>query len=430
MRRILAAALALVLALMLCACKSAEAKSVEAQIGQIGDVTLESAVAIEEAEAAFAALTEEQKAEVKNYDVLLAARETYTGLKSEAAQKTEALIDAIGDVTADSRAAIEQAQAAYDALSAQEREQVENYAILQEAHERFAALKSAAVLELEAQIGALGAVTLDSESAIEQAEAAFAALPEEEQGQVENQAVLLAARETLDAAKQELETHYAVIEGKVGSDGTGYLPRMDGTMLEIRGDVVSLWLLKDRKTAVILERDGTLYTLAGEEKQTLATEVSSVQIVRSGGVLYLDGEGYLYRRLFDADEPARLGQNLKAITAETSLTTLFVDAEKNLYLLKEDAQEPEKISQCTQDGADVEIETVTDDGGTAIWVEVNKTARKSSVYLYENGDRSLLGEVDSVYSSTYPAFSADGALLAVGNTSASTLWFQSPAARS
>ena len=181
----------------------------------------------------------------------------------------------------------EQAQAAYDALSAQEREQVENDAALQAAHERFAALKSAAVLELEAQIGALGAVTLDSESAVEQAEAAFAALPEEEQGQVENQAVLLAARETLDAAKQELETHYAVIEGKVGSDGTGYLPRMDGTMLEIRGDVVALWLLKDRKTAVVLERDGTLYTLTGEEKQTLAAEVSSVQTVRSSGVLYL-----------------------------------------------------------------------------------------------------------------------------------------------
>lgn len=326
MRRILAAALALVLALMLCACKSAEAKSVEAQIGQIGDVTLESAAAIEEAEASFAALTEEQKAEVKNYDVLLAARETYTGLKSEAAKRTEALIDAIGEVTADSRSAIEQAQAAYDALSAQEREQVENDAALQAAHERFAALKSAAVLELEARIGALGAVTLDSESAVEQAEAAFAALSEEEQRQVENQAVLLAARETLDAAKQELEAHYAVIEGKVGSDGTGYLPRMDGTMLEIRGDVVALWLLKDRKTAVILERDGTLYTLAGEEKQTLAAEVSSVQTVRSSGVLYLDGEGYLYRQLFDADEPVRLGQNLEAITAETSLTTLFVDA--------------------------------------------------------------------------------------------------------
>lgn len=129
---------------------------------------------------------------------------------------------------------------------------------------------------------------------------------------MENQAVLLAARETLDAAKQELEAHYAVIEGKVGSDGTGYLPRMDGTMLEIRGDVVALWLLKDRKTAVILERDGTLYTLAGEEKQTLAAEVSSVQTVRSSGVLYLDGEGYLYRQLFDADEPVRLGQNPEA----------------------------------------------------------------------------------------------------------------------
>ena len=424
MRRILAAALALVLAMSLCACKSAEAKSVEAQIGQIGDVTLQSAAAIEEAEAAFAALTEEQKAEVKNHDVLLAARETYTGLKSEAAKKTEALIDAIGDVTADSRAAIEQAQAAYDALSAQEREQVENYAALQAAHESFTALKSAAVLELEVQIDALGAVTLDSESTIEQAEAAFAVLPEEQQRQVENQAVLVAARETLDEAKREMEAHYAVITGKVGSDGTGYLPRMDGTMLEIKGDIVALWLLKDRKTAVILERDGTLYTLMDEEKQTLATEISSVQTVRSDGVLYLDGEGYLYRRLFDADEPVRLGQDLKAITAETSLTTLFADAEKNIWLLKEDAQEPEKISQCAQDGASVEAETVTDDGSIGIWVEVNKTAEKCAIYLYENGDRSLLGEVDAKYNNTYPVFSADGSLLAVGNTNASTLWFK------
>ena len=88
------------------------------------------------------------------------------------------------------------------------------------------------------------------------------------------------------------------------------------------------------------------------------------------------------------------------------------------------SQEPEKISQCTQDGASVELEAVTDDGSTAIWVEVNKTDKKSSVYLYETGDRSLLGEVDSAYSSTCPAFSADGAILAVGNTSASTLWFQ------
>ena len=60
MRRILAAALALVLALMLCACKSAEAKNVETQIGQIGDVTLESAAAIEEAEARRAPAQEAQ----------------------------------------------------------------------------------------------------------------------------------------------------------------------------------------------------------------------------------------------------------------------------------------------------------------------------------------------------------------------------------
>lgn len=237
-------------------------------------------------------------------------------------------------------------------------------------------------------------------------------------------AVTLCACKSAEA-KRKSEASYAVIAGKVGSDGTGYLPCMDGTMLEIKGDIVNLWLLKDRETAVVLERDGTLYTLTGEEKQIIATEVSSVQAVRSDGVLYLNGKDYLYRRIFDADEPVRLGRNLEADTAETSLTTVFVDAEKNIYLLKEDAQEPEKLSQCTQDGVSVEVETVTDDGGTAIWAEVNKTAEKCTIYLYENGDRSLLGEVDSKYNNyTYPVFSADASLLAVGNTSASTLWLK------
>lgn len=153
-------------------------------------------------------------------------------------------------------------------------------------------------------------------------------------------------------------------------------------MLEIRGDVVALWLLKDRKTAVILERDGTLYTLAGEEKQTLAAEVSSVQTVRSSGVLYLDGEGYLYRQLFDADEPVRLGQNPEAITAETSLTTLFVDAgEESLSSQRGCAGARKKYRSARGQALDVELEAVTDDGGTAIWMEVNKTDKKSSVYL-------------------------------------------------
>lgn len=92
MRRILAAALALVLALMLCACKSAEAKSVEAQIGQIGDVTLESAAAIEEAEASFAALTEEQKAEVKTTMCCLPRARRIRGLRAKRPKEPRRLL--------------------------------------------------------------------------------------------------------------------------------------------------------------------------------------------------------------------------------------------------------------------------------------------------------------------------------------------------
>lgn len=50
--------------------------------------------------------------------------------KSKAAKNVEALIDAIGDVTADSEAAVVAAEQAYDGLSAEEKENIENYAAL------------------------------------------------------------------------------------------------------------------------------------------------------------------------------------------------------------------------------------------------------------------------------------------------------------
>lgn len=53
--------------------------------------------------------------------------------KSEAAQTTDDLIMAIGEVTLESESAITSAQNSYDLLSAEEKEQVENYTVLQSA---------------------------------------------------------------------------------------------------------------------------------------------------------------------------------------------------------------------------------------------------------------------------------------------------------
>ena len=55
--------------------------------------------------------------------------------KSEAVKNTEKLIDAIGSVTVDSAAAVEAAEAAYNALSDEERAQVSNAADLTAARE-------------------------------------------------------------------------------------------------------------------------------------------------------------------------------------------------------------------------------------------------------------------------------------------------------
>lgn len=55
--------------------------------------------------------------------------------KSKAIKEVETLIDAIGEVTADSETAVLTAEKAYDALTTEESEQVENYSALMEARE-------------------------------------------------------------------------------------------------------------------------------------------------------------------------------------------------------------------------------------------------------------------------------------------------------
>ena len=64
--------------------------------------------------------------------------------------------------------------------------------------------KSAAVKETERLIQEIGTVTADSKTAVEAAEAAYQALSEEEQKAVANYDTLTAARESLDAAVQEV----------------------------------------------------------------------------------------------------------------------------------------------------------------------------------------------------------------------------------
>lgn len=114
------------------------------QIAAIGTVTKDSKTAIDAARSAYDALTDGQKAAVKNYQVLVDAEAALANiLENEAAAQAVAdQINAIGTVTRDSKAAIDAARSAYDALTDEQKALVpaETLKLLTDAEARYAAL--------------------------------------------------------------------------------------------------------------------------------------------------------------------------------------------------------------------------------------------------------------------------------------------------
>ena len=133
------------------AADKAAADPVIEKINAIGTVTLETKTTIEAARAAYNALTADQKALVTNYETLSNAEAALKALQDAAdkaaADKTAAdavteKIAAIGTVTKDSKAAIEAARTAYDALTAEQKALVANYKILIAAEKTLSSLIS------------------------------------------------------------------------------------------------------------------------------------------------------------------------------------------------------------------------------------------------------------------------------------------------
>lgn len=164
--------------------------AVDNLILSIGEVTINSGDAIQAARDAYNALTEAQKALVKHLNTLTAAEAKYAELKGEsdadaaAAKAVTGLIDAIGTVTLDSKAKIDAARAAYDALTNAQKEFIsaETLKKLTDAEAAYTKLKNEADADAAAAkavtdlIDAIGDVTLDSKAKIDAARAAYDAL--------------------------------------------------------------------------------------------------------------------------------------------------------------------------------------------------------------------------------------------------------------
>ena len=190
--------------------------AVKELIDAIGEVTLDSGDAIDAARTAYDKLPEAKKVLVDNYEKLTAAEEAYTALVDAAAAKAvDDLIDAIGEVTLESGDAIKAARAAYDALTDTQKELVKNYEKLTAAEEAYAAMVDAAAAKaVDDLIDAIGEVTADSGDAIKAARAAYDALTDTQKELVKNYEKLLAAEELYE----ELTASAAAIAQKAAEE--------------------------------------------------------------------------------------------------------------------------------------------------------------------------------------------------------------------
>lgn len=280
---------------------AAAAAPVIAQISAIGTVTLESKRLIEAAEAAYAALTDAQKALVTNYDVLTAARAAYDALvqadadDQAAAQVVMDKIAAIGTVTLDSEAAILEARAAYGALTAAQKNRVTNLNVLTNAEAALAALQKQAADEaaadaVDALIDAIGDVTLEKEDQIIAARDAYNALTSDQKRLVTKLSALTEAEAQLSVLKND----FLFEDGKTGITlraDSGVLP-LD-TVMTVRpivsGDVYDAILAKGYQAIQLY--DISLLANGSAVKPSEAVKITIPQFAAGAAVYSVAADG-------------------------------------------------------------------------------------------------------------------------------------------
>ena len=228
-----------------------KADGVSAAIAAIGEVTLEKEETIFAAQRAYDALTDVQKALVTTYPVLQRALEMLQDLT--AVRPVLELIDAIGEVTLESKNAIDAAVKSYNGLTGNQQALVSNYEVLEQAVDRYQFLYG--IQHTIDLIGRIGTVSRESGPQIAEARAAYNALSPAQQSQITNFEVLEHAEEayaaletpTVDPGTETTPIRGGGREGTVQTGGNGKagtagqlpaadLPAEDGMATDLSGD--------------------------------------------------------------------------------------------------------------------------------------------------------------------------------------------------
>lgn len=193
-------------------------------------ITLDSESDITAARSAYDKASEKVQKKVSNYDTLKKSEAQLETLKTEV-QSVEDKIDKIGydesfgndtqnlvinGISNDSSTGIEDARNSYDSLHNFLQEAVENYDKLTKSEETLSRVET--IKSVIDQINALGDITLDSETNINNTKTAYDSLSDEDKTFVSNSETLTNAETTLDNLKQEAEAQRVAAEEAAKKD--------------------------------------------------------------------------------------------------------------------------------------------------------------------------------------------------------------------
>lgn len=146
---------------------------------------------------AYEQLSWKQKIRIKGFDEfekqVKDVEDKRNQIRSEEIQKVVSLIDAIGEVTLDSKMKIDEAEEAFEKLDENQKSKVTNYKLILEAKTRFDELNVDYTVDLINHIGKV-ALENDSEGNITRAEQAYNGLSSESKNKISNYNILLSKR--------------------------------------------------------------------------------------------------------------------------------------------------------------------------------------------------------------------------------------------
>lgn len=231
----------------------------------------------------------------------------------------------------------------------------------------------------------------------------------------------------LFGTRQAVHIENSLISGEVDSDGTAYIPLMDGNVITIDGENVEKAILtRDRKHVVVLLEDGTLYITDSQQssRHEIADDVAYLTMVYDDGIFYRDGrdeqDHSMYWVSYADYEPQLLFDEADEYdTPLHDMAGMMYAVDGEIYTFRAEDDAARNIG--TYD-YDISLRYISDDTQIAIWDDHN--GDDHTIMLYNNGDTEMLMEIYEEDLFPYISYSCDGGLVTMVVND--TLWIIEP----